>query len=131
MRVSDAAPPNLSRREREIMDVIFRVGRASASEICDQLEDPPTATAVRTLLRILEAKGHLESSEVGRRRVYAPSIPRERAQRVAIRHMLRTFFSGSPAAAVAALLDESDRRLSADERRELMRRISDAEQEGL
>ena len=129
--MSDATPPNLSRREREIMDVIFRLGRGSAQEIHDHLADPPTATAIRTLLRILESKGHLSSLEEGRRRVYSPSVPRERAQRIAIRHLLRTFFSGSPAAAMAALLDETDRRLTEGERRELLERIRRTEEEGL
>jgi BlaI family transcriptional regulator, penicillinase repressor len=109
----------LSRRERQIMDVIYRHGHATAAEIHEQLPDPPVAAAVRTMLRILEEKGHLRHEKDGPRHVYYPVTPRNVAQRSAMRHMVGTFFNGSRAAAIAALLDESDRPLSDDERAEL------------
>jgi len=110
------APTQLSRRERQIMDVVYRRGHATAAEIHDQIPDPPCAAAVRTLLRILEEKGHLRHEKEGPRHIYHPTTPRSVAQRSAVRHLIGTFFNGSRAAAVAALLDESDKPLSADER---------------
>src|SRR5579862_4755969 len=105
---------SLSRRERQIMDVVYRLGRASAADIHERLPDPPCAAAVRTLLRILEEKGHLRHEKDGPRHMYFPTTPRSVAQRSAVRHLLGTFFNGSRAAAVAALLDESDRPLSSE-----------------
>lgn len=115
------APPDesLSRRERQIMDVVHRRGKATAAEIHAQLPDPPHAAAVRTLLRILEDKGHLRHEKDGPRHVYFPTVPRTVAQRSAVRHLIGTFFGGSRTAAVAALLEESDRPLSSDERAQL------------
>lgn len=101
------------------MDVVYRLGRASAADIHEQLPDPPVAAAVRTLLRILEDKGHLRHEKEGPRHIYLPTTPRKVAQKSAVRHLLGTFFDGSRAAAVSALLDESDRPLSVDEREEL------------
>lgn len=114
-----ASNPTLSRREREIMDIVYRRGRATAAEIHDQLAEPPCAAAVRTLLRILEEKGQLRHDKEGARHVYYPATPHAVAQRSAVRHLLGTFFQGSRAAAVAALLDESERPLSPGERAEL------------
>jgi len=116
-----SSPPDsaLSRRERQIMDVVYRLGRATASEIHDRLPDPPHAAAVRTLLRILEKKGELRHEKDGQRHVYFPTTPRTVAQQSAVRHLLGTFFGGSRAAAVAALLDESDKPLSDDERAQI------------
>ena len=114
-----ASSAQLSRRERQIMDVVYRLGQATAAEIRAQLPDPPVAAAVRTLLRILEEKGHLRHEKDGPRHVYHPTTPRSVAQRSAVRHLLGTFFSGSRSAAVAALLDESDRPLSAEEREQI------------
>src|SRR3954465_4560896 len=108
----------LSRRERQIMDVVYRHGSATAAEIHAQLPEPPVAAAVRTLLRILEEKGHLRHEKDGPRHVYYPVTPRSVAQKSAVRHMVGTFFNGSRAAAIAALLDDSDRPLSDDERAE-------------
>ena len=110
---------SLSRRERQIMDVVFALGRATAAEIRDRLPDPPHAAAVRTMLRILEDKGELRHEKDGPRHVYFPTTARAVAQKSAVRHLLGTFFGGSRAAAVAALLDSSDRPLSAAERAEL------------
>lgn len=111
--------PPLSRREREIMDIVHRRGRATAVEIHRELSDPPHAAAVRTLLRILESKGHLKHDKDGPRHVYFAAVPRTAAQRSALQHLLGTFFGGSRTAAVAALLDDGDRPLSAAERRQL------------
>ncbi len=95
----------LSRRERQIMDAIYRLGSASASEVGRNLPDPPTDTAVRTLLRILERKGHLRHSRDGLRHVYAPVVPQNQANRTVLHHVLQTFFNGSRSQAMAALLD--------------------------
>lgn len=120
-----ARPPlaDLSRRERQIMDVVYRHGRATAAEVHAQIPDAPTPTAVRTLLRILEEKGHLRHEKDGKRHVYLPVVPRDSAREGALRGLLRTFFGGSRKAAVAALLDADERPLSAQEREELIELI--------
>jgi predicted transcriptional regulator len=109
----------LARREREIMDVVYRLGSATARQIRDELHDPPHPAAVRTLLRILESKGQLRHVKDGPRHVYLPTTPRTVAQRSAVRHLLSTFFGGSRAAAVAALLDEGEQPLTPSEREAL------------
>jgi predicted transcriptional regulator len=101
------------------MDVVYQRGRATAAEIHEQLPDPPVAAAVRTMLRILEEKGQLRHEKDGPRHIYYPVTPRSVAQRSAIRHLIGTFFDGSRAAAISALLDESERPLSPEERSEL------------
>jgi BlaI family transcriptional regulator, penicillinase repressor len=125
-----AAVAQLSRRERQIMDLVYRHGHLTAAEIHERLPEPPVAAAVRTMLRILEEKGHLRHEKEGPRHVYYPTTPRNIAQRSAVRHLLGTFFGGSRAAAVAALLDESDRPLSDDERAELAQVIKKLRAEG-
>jgi len=120
----------LSRREREIMDVIYRSGRATAAEVLDQLADPPSYSAVRALLRVLEDKGHLRHEEDGPRYVFLPTVPRERALQSALRQLLHTFFDGSAEQAVAALLDLSSARLSDAELQRLSQLIADARKEG-
>ena len=120
----------LSRREREIMDVIYRTGHATAAEVLDQLADPPSYSAVRALLRVLEDKGHLRHEEDGPRYVVLPTVPRERARHSALRQLLHTFFDGSTEQAVAALLDLSSTRLSDAELGRLSQLISDARKEG-
>ena len=105
------------------MDVLHRVGAASAGEGCAQLDDAPSETAMRTLLRILEEKGHVRHERVGKRHVYAPTVRRDVAQRSAVRHLLGTFFGGTVKDAVAALLDASERDLSPAERKELVAMI--------
>ena len=114
-----SASAQLSRRERQIMDLVYRHGHATAAEIHEHLPDPPVPAAVRTMLRILEEKGQLRHEKDGPRHVYYPVTPRSVAQRSAVRHMVGTFFGGSRTAAIAALLDESDRPLSHEERAEL------------
>lgn len=101
------------------MDVVYRRGRATAAEIHAELPDPPVAAAVRTMLRILEEKGHLKHEKLGPRHVYLPTTPRRVAQKSAMRHLIGTFFGGSRTAAVAALLEDSDKPLTASERAEL------------
>jgi BlaI family transcriptional regulator, penicillinase repressor len=122
----------LSRREREIMDVIYGApgGRATAAEVLEQLAEPPSYSAVRALLRVLEEKGHLRHEEDGPRYVFLPTIPRERARESALRQVLQTFFDGSTEQAVAALLDLSSTRLSDAELVRLSRLIADARKEG-
>jgi BlaI family transcriptional regulator, penicillinase repressor len=105
----------LSRRERQIMDVLYQRQRASAAEIRESLPNAPSYSAVRALLRILEAKGHIRHEEKDLRYVYFPTVPRGRVRRKALRHVVDTFFDGSAAQAVAALLDPSTARLSDDE----------------
>ena len=102
--MTKALPPNLSKRERQIMDVVYRLGEATAADVTAELPDPPTYTTVRGLLRILEEKGQLRHREEGTRYVYFPSTPRDAAGQSVLTHVVRTFFDGSPARAMAALL---------------------------
>jgi predicted transcriptional regulator len=102
------APPPLSRRERQIMDVIYQVEMATAADVHAAMQDPPTYTTVRGLLRILVEKGHVLQKQEGRRYVYLPATPRPAAGASHLKHVVRTFFAGSPADAMAALLG-SDR----------------------
>src|SRR5215208_2377618 len=107
-------PLNLSRRERQILEVLFRNGRATANEVLAQLEDAPTYTTVRGLLRVLESKGHVRHEEEEGRYVYFPTMSRSRAAKSVLRNVVSTFFDGSPARAMAALLG-GERSLSDDE----------------
>src|SRR3954469_8870767 len=113
--MADRPAEQLSRRERQIMDVVYRLGQATAVEVLAGLPDPPSKTAVRTLLRILEEKGHLTHRQEGLAYVYLPSRPREQAGRSALRRVLQTFFEGSLEKAVAAHLGDSAADLSPDE----------------
>ena len=119
----------LSRRERQIMDVLYQKGRATAAEVMELLPDPPSYSSVRALLRILEEKGHARHEMVGTKYVFIPSVHRDKAKRSAIRHLVQTFFDGSPERAVAALLDLSSGRLS-DEEVERMTRLIEKSREG-
>ena len=110
------------------MDVVYRLGRATAAEIHGRLPDAPHSAAVRTLLRILEEKGHLRHTKEGPRHVYFPTTPRDVAQSSALKHLIGTFFNGSRAAVVAALIDDTETPLSPREREELaavIRRLRD------
>ena len=109
----------LSRREREIMDVLYRTGEATAAEILAELPDAPSNSAVRTILRILEEKNHVDHVRKGLSYVYRPRVTREKARRSALNHLLSTFFEGSPGAVVSTLLDEQSGNLSEDELDEL------------
>src|SRR5262249_36082161 len=102
----------LSRRERQIMDVLYKNGRATVTEVMEGIPEAPGYSAVRSMLRILEEKGHVRHETDGAKYVYLPTVNREKAKRSAIRHLIQTFFDGSPGKAVAALLDESSSRLS-------------------
>jgi predicted transcriptional regulator len=128
--MADRPAEQLSRRERQIMDVIYRRGQASAAEVLAELPDPPGKTAVRTLLRILEDKGHLTHRQEGLTYVYVPSRPRDQAGRSALRRVLQTFFDGSLEKAVAAHLGDSAADLSPEELRRLADLIRQARQKG-
>ena len=117
---------NLSRRERQIMDILYQRGRASASEIHQALPDAPTYSAVRAKLRVLEEKGHVRHEEEALRYVYLPTVARDSARRSALRHMVTTFFEGSVQEAVAALLDLSAARLSPEDLNRIARLVEDA-----
>ena len=97
--------PAMSRRERQIMDIVYRLGRATAAEVRDGLPDPPSYSAVRAMLRVLEDKGHLQHEQDGPRYVYLPTVSARTARESALRHLVRTFFGGSTTGAMAALLD--------------------------
>ncbi len=105
----------LSRRERQIMDVLYQRQRASVAEIRESLASPPSYSAVRALLRILEEKGHIRHAEKDLRYVYFPTVSRRRVRRAALRHLVETFFDGSAAQTVATLLDPSTARMSESE----------------
>ena len=120
----------LSRRERQIMEIVYRAGRVTASEVLARLPDPPSYSAVRALLRILEDKGHLRHEVSGTRYVYLPTVGKQRARRSALRSLVDTFFEGSAAKVVAALLDLSRADLSEHELAGLSRLIAQARKEG-
>ncbi|HKD06013.1 MAG TPA: BlaI/MecI/CopY family transcriptional regulator [Bryobacteraceae bacterium] len=96
---------NLSRRERQIMDILIARGKASAADVQSAMADPPSYSAVRATLRIMEEKGHIRHEQQGAAYVYLPKVAPERAKRSALRHILNTFFNGSPEQVMAALLD--------------------------
>jgi predicted transcriptional regulator len=121
---------NLSRRERQIMDVVYRAGSATAAEIHEQLPAPPSYSAVRALLRVLEEKGHLRHQQDGPRYLFSPTLPRDEARRSALRHLLSTFFEDSTEKAVAALLDASDAKLSPGELERIAHLVDAARKEG-
>jgi BlaI family transcriptional regulator, penicillinase repressor len=113
--MAEPAEDKLSRRERQIMDVLYQRQRASAAEIRESLASPPSYSAVRALLRILEDKGHIRHAEKDLRYVYFPTVSRRRVRRAALRHLVETFFDGSAAQTVATLLDPSTARMSESE----------------
>ena len=120
----------LSRRERQIMDIIYAQGRATAAEVLERLADPPSYSAVRALLRVLEDKGHLQHEQDGPRYVYKPTVSRTRARQTALERLVHTFFDGSPEQAVAALLDMSAGDLGDEELARLQKLIEQARKEG-
>lgn len=120
----------LSRREREIMDILYRDGALTANEVVERLEDQPSNSAVRTLLRILETKGHVKRQEDGMRYLYKPAVSREKARRSALKHVLSTFFDGSPETVVSTLLDETASTLSSKQLDALADLIERARKEG-
>lgn len=126
----EALEHQLSRRERQIMDVLFRRGEASVAEVQEDLADPPSYSSVRTLLRVLEDKGFVGHTQEGPRYVYSPTIGKERARRSALRRLRDTFFSGSSEKVMAALLDDDEDAVSDEELDRLARLIDRARQDG-
>jgi predicted transcriptional regulator len=120
----------LSRREREIMDVLFRRGRATAAEVLADLADPPSYSAARALLAKLERKGHIAHTEEGRAYVYAPAVRKETARQNALAHLLKTFFDNSTEQAVAALLSLRSKKLSERELDRVAELVDRARKEG-
>jgi predicted transcriptional regulator len=120
----------LSRRERQIMDVLYRRGRATAAEVMQDLTGDPHSSTVRTQLRVLEDKGHVRHEEEGLRYVYMPAVPRHAARKSALRHLVETFFDGSTEKAVAALLGREGSRLSDDELNRIADLIAKTRKEG-
>jgi BlaI family transcriptional regulator, penicillinase repressor len=122
---------NLSRRERQILDILYQRGQATAAEVLADLPEPPSYSAVRALLRILEEKGHARHEQDGPRYVYRPTVALENAKRSALRHLVQTFFDGSAEQAISALLDGSSTKLSASELDRLSRLIETARRNGV
>ncbi len=116
----------LGRRERQIMDVVFRLGRATAAEVQAELPNPPSYSAVRGMLRLLEEKGHLRHEQEGPRYVYRPTADPAQVSRGALRHVVRTFFDNSAASAMAAMLGDEGRSLSDQELSRLERLLEQA-----
>ncbi len=119
----------LSRRERQIMDILYQHGKGTAVEVRDAMNDAPGYSAVRAMLRVLEEKGHVRHEQDGLKYVFVPTVARDKAKRSAMQHMLNTFFDDSPEQVVAALLDVSSR-LSQDELERMAKMIDKARQEG-
>jgi predicted transcriptional regulator len=121
---------NMSRRERQIMDIVYEMKEASAQQVLERLPSPPGYSAVRALLRVLEQKGHLAHRQDGPRYIYSPLLPREKARRSALSHLMQTFFDGSTEDVVAALLDISEDSLSEADYERLTGLIEKARKEG-
>lgn len=120
----------LSRRERQIMDILYRSGKASAAEVREAMEDAPSYSAVRAMLRVLEEKGHVRHQAEGLRYVFVPVVARDQAKRSAVKHLMNTFFNDSPEQIVAALLDVSSTRLTREELDRMAALIEKARREG-
>jgi predicted transcriptional regulator len=120
----------LSRRERQIMEILYQRGKASASEIREAMEDAPSYSAVRAVLRVLEEKGHVKHQAEELKYVYIPTVNRDKAKRSAVKHLLETFFNDSPKQIVAALLDVSSPRLTREELDQMAEMIDKARREG-
>jgi len=125
-----SALAGLSRRERQIMEVLYQRGKASAAEVRESMEDAPSYSAVRAQLRILEEKGHVRHQEEGLKYVFVPTMAREKAKRSAVKHLLDTFFNGSPEQTMAALLDVASTRLTREELDRMSEMIEKAKREG-
>lgn len=128
--MSDRPSATLTRRERQVMDALHRLGEATVSDLVDAVADDVTYSAVRAVLRALRQKGRVQYREEGPRYVYSPAESRERARSRALRHLVRTFFDGSPEAAAAALLQMSDLELDQDALERIEDRIVRAREEG-
>ena len=124
------APAELGRRERQILDAVYRLGRASVADVRAALPDPPSYSAVRGMLNLLKDKGHVRHENEGLRYVYLPVVEPAEARRSAMAHVVRTFFGGSPAEAASTLFDLPDGKLSREELAQLSRLVKQAEKEG-
>ena len=120
----------LTRRERQIMDVLYRLGRATVAEVMAALPGDPNYSTVRTQLRVLEDKDHVRHEEEGLRYVYAPAVPRHAARRSALKHLVETFFDGSAEQVVAAVLGGEASHLSDDDLKRIAALVADARKEG-
>ena len=123
-------PTDLGRRERQILEAVYRLGRASVAQVRDELRDPPSYSAVRGMLNLLKDKGHLRHETDGLRYVYVPVVEAAEARRSALAHVVRTFFAGSTAQAASALFELQDGNLSSEELAHLSRLINQAIKEG-
>jgi len=128
--MSDEKHLQLGRRERQIMDVVYRRGRASVTEVLAELSDPPSYSSVRGMLGLLEDKGYLRHEQEGLKYVYLPAEDTRHVRATALKHMVKTFFGGSPEQAVAALLEMPDSKLSAKDKQHFSQLIKKAQQEG-
>ena len=122
--------PGLSRRERQIMDALYKLNEATVGEVMDLMPDPPSYSAVRATLRVLEEKGHVNHKQDGPRYLYVPTVPRDKAQSTALQHMVGTFFGGSVEQAVMALLSLPETRMSDKDLTTLAAKVREAEKEG-
>src|SRR5215213_60383 len=129
---SETSPPGtkLTRRERQIMDILYRDGEGTVGDVMAQMPDPPSYSAVRATMNVLEEKGHVRHRQDGPRYVYLPAVPRDRASRAALNHLLQTFFDGSAERAVVALLQMTDSKLSSTDVERLAAEVRKARQEG-
>jgi BlaI family transcriptional regulator, penicillinase repressor len=127
-----AKPPHLdvSRRERQIMEVLYQKGQASVAEVLDAMPDPPGYSAVRAMLRLLEEKGHIRHKKDGKKYVFMPKVAREKVSKSALRNVVTTFFDGSVEQAVASLLDLNQKDLSCEDLDRLSDLIDQARKEG-
>ncbi len=121
---------NLSRRERQIMDIIYEMNEATVAQVLERIPNPPSYSTVRALLRVLEGKGHLVHKQEGPRYIYSPTLAREEARRNALKHLMKTFFDGSTEEIVAALLNISEETLSEIDYKRLSELIKKARKEG-
>jgi predicted transcriptional regulator len=124
------AQKNLSRRERQIMDIVYEVNQVTVAQVLEMIPDPPSYSTVRALLGVLEEKGHLSHKQQGPRYIYSPTLPREEARQTALKHILKTFFDNSTEDVVAALLNISEEDLSEKEYKRLTKLIKKAQNEG-
>jgi predicted transcriptional regulator len=122
--------PGLSRRERQIMDALYTLGEATVGEVMDNMPDPPSYSAVRATLRVLEEKGHAKHKQDGPRYLYLPTVPRDKARSHALKHLVGTFFGGSVEQAVMALLSMPETKLSDEQLERLAEQVRQAEEEG-
>ncbi len=121
---------SLTRRERQIMDILYRRGRATAAEVMAEMPGEPHSSTVRTQLRVLEEKGHVRHEEEGLRYVYSPAVPRQSARKSALKHLVETFFEGSPEQVVAALVGGDASRLSDEDLARIEDLVARARKEG-